>query len=261
MKLTLYRVDAFTDKLFSGNPTAVCPLDKWLSNELMRNIAKENCMSATAFYIKDGDNFHIRWFTPTIELDLNGNATLATAHVLVNHLGYNGDEINFNSLSGILKVKKQGEYFTLNVPADKYERVKNPAELSIALNLRPMECYRGKADYMLVYGSEQDIVKLKPNFRTMAMVDSRGVIVTAPGSQTDFVSRFFAPHSGLNEDYVTGSAHATLVPYWAQKLGKQQMTAMQLSSRKGYLNCSDLGSRIELSGKAVTYMQAEIETE
>jgi PhzF family phenazine biosynthesis protein len=261
MKLKLYRVDAFTDKLFSGNPTAVCPLDKWLSDDLMRTIAAENCLSATAFYIKEGDNFHIRWFTPTLELDLNGNATLATAHVLVNHLGYSGTEINFNSRSGMLKVKKQDDKFTINFPADEYERVKNPAELSIALSARPMECYRGKADYMLVYGSEQEIINLKPNFRTMAMVDSRGIIVTAPGSQTDFVSRFFAPHSGINEDYVTGSAHATLVPYWAQKLGKVNMSAMQLSSRKGYLNCTFIGERVELSGKAVTYLVGEIETD
>lgn len=261
MKLTLYRVDAFTNKLFTGNPTAICPLEKWLSDETMRQIAAENNVSATAFFVKEGNDFHIRWFTPTIELKLNGNATLAAAHVLVNHLGYDRNEIHFNSLSGPLKVKKKDDAFTLNFPTDEYERVKNPAELSIALNARPMECYRGKVDYMLVYGSQDEILKLKPNFRTMAMVDSRGVIVTAPGKEVDFVSRFFAPQNGLNEDYVTGSAHATLVPYWAQKLGKTGLTAMQVSSRRGYLNCTFIGERYELTGTAVTYMKAEMDLE
>lgn len=261
MKLTLYRIDAFTDKLYTGNPTAVCPLDSWLSDETLHNISIENNLSSTAFFVKDGDNYHIRWFTPTIELTLNGNATLAAAHVLVNHLGYKDDVIHFNSKSGPLLVKKQDGFFTLNFPVDAYERVKNPAELSIALNARPMECYRGKVDFMLVYGSEDEIVNLKPNFRTMAMVDSRGVIVTAPGKKVDFVSRFFAPQNGVNEDYVTGSAHATLVPYWAAKLGKTTLTAMQVSSRKGYLNCEYLNTRYELSGKAVTYLVGDIETE
>jgi len=259
MKLTLYRVDAFTDKLFSGNPTAVCPLDSWLSDELMKNIAAENNLSATAFFIKEGNDFHIRWFTPTIELNLNGNATLATSHILVSHLGYKGNEIKFNSRSGMLTVKKEGDHFTLNFPADEYELVKTPAELAISLNIKPSECYKGKSDYMLVYPTEQDIIKLKPSFAMMAMVDSRGVIVTAPGIKTDFVSRFFAPQNGIDEDHVTGSAHTTLIPYWSARLNKKELKAEQLSARKGFLNCVNLGKRIELSGKAFTYLKGEIE--
>jgi PhzF family phenazine biosynthesis protein len=264
MKQILYRVDAFTDKLFGGNPAAVCPLNNWLSNDLMLNIAIENNLSTTAFYIKEGNDFHIRWFTPKIELELNGNATLAAAHVLMEHEGYKGNEIHFNSLRGIVTVKKLGDYYTLNLPIDEYERVKTPAELSISLNIRPMECFKGKYDYMLVYPNEQDIPKIKPNFRAMSLVDTRGVIVTAPGAQggkTDFVSRFFAPQNGVEEDSVTGSAHTTLTQYWAEKLGKKEMNAIQLSTRKGHLKCSFLGDRIEISGQACTYLKGEIETE
>jgi PhzF family phenazine biosynthesis protein len=262
MKLTLYKVDAFTDKLFSGNPAAVCQLDRWLSPELMKSIAIENSLTTTAFFIKEGNGYNIRWFTPTIELDLNGNATIATAHVLMNHLGYTGNEINFNSRSGMLTVKKQDGYYILNLPADEYEREKTPAELSISLNIRTGECYKGKADYMLIYPNEQDILKLKPNFRVMSLVDSRGVIVTAPGapgSNIDFVLRFFAPQNAIDEDSVTGSAFATLIPYWAEKLNKKEMNAKQLSARRGFVKCHSLGNRVEISGKAKTYLQGEIE--
>jgi PhzF family phenazine biosynthesis protein len=258
MKLTIYRADAFTDKLFSGNPAAICPLESWLSDETMHNIAMENNLSTTAFYIKTGNEYYIRWFTPAVELELNGNATLAAAHILMKHEGHTDKEIKFNSKSGLLTVKNLGDFYTLNFPADEYELVKTPAELSIALNMRPNECYKGKADYMLVYNNEDDILKLKPNFRAMSLVESRGVIVTAPGNKTDFVSRFFAPQNGVNEDSVTGSAHITLTPYWAKKLGKKELTAMQVSKRTGFLKCTDLGDRVEISGQAVTYLKGEI---
>jgi PhzF family phenazine biosynthesis protein len=262
MKQKLYRIDAFADKLFAGNPAAVCPLDKWLSNDLMKSIAIENNLSTTAFYIKEGNDYHIRWFTKTIELALNGNATVAAAHVLMTHEGFKGNEIHFNSKSGLLTVKKLGDYYTLNLPTDEYELVKTPAELSISLNIRPMECYKGREDYMLVYPSEQDIPKLKPNFRAMSLVSSRGIIVTAPGTpggKADFVSRFFAPQNGIEEDSVTGSAHSTLTPYWSAKLGKKDLYAIQLSARKGHLKCSHLGDRVEISGQACTYLIGEIE--
>lgn len=259
MKLKLYHVDAFAEKVFSGNPAAICPLDKWLSDELMMTIARENNLSETAFYIKEDDHYHIRWFTTTVEVDLCGHATLAAAHVLFNHEGHEGNEIRFNSRSGILKVKRNGEVLTLDFPVDVYERVKTPGELSIALNIQPRECYKGKTDYMLVYETEDQIKKLKPNYTAMMLVEARGIICTAKGNSVDFVSRFFGPQTGIDEDAVTGSAHTTLTPYWSGVLNKKELTAVQLSGRKGYLRCTNLGSRIEISGKAKTYLVGEIE--
>jgi PhzF family phenazine biosynthesis protein len=260
MKIKIYQVDAFADKLFAGNPAAVCPLDRWISDAEMKSIAMENNLSETAFFVKEDDVFHIRWFNQqAIETELCGHATLASAHVLFNHEGFEGDEISFNSLSGILKVKKNGNDLTLNFPVDEYERVKTPGQLSISLNIQPIECYKGKTDYMLVYEKEEQIIKLNPNFIAMVMLEGRGVICTARGTQADFVSRFFAPQSGINEDAVTGSAHTTLTPYWSNILGKKELTAQQLSSRKGSLRCKNLGDRIEISGQAKTYLKGEIE--
>jgi PhzF family phenazine biosynthesis protein len=260
MKLKIYHIDAFADKLFAGNPAAVCPLEKWLTEPEMKNIAMENNLAETAFYVKEGDLINIRWFTAGgIEVDLCGHATLASAYVLFEHEGYKGNEIRLNSRSGILTVKKNGNDFTLNFPVDEYERVKTPGELSIALNIQPLECYKGKTDYMCVYENEEQILKLKPNFIAMMMVEGRGVICTSRGTKADFVSRFFAPQSGINEDPVTGSAHTTLTPYWSKILGKKELTALQLSARKGHLKCKDLGERIEISGHAKTYLKGEIE--
>ncbi|HXP50132.1 MAG TPA: PhzF family phenazine biosynthesis protein [Bacteroidia bacterium] len=260
MKLRIYLLDAFAEKLFSGNPAAVCPLDSWLSDDMMKSIAMENNLAETAFYIKEGDNYLIRWFTPApLEVDLCGHATLAAAHVLFNFEGHKGDEISFNSRSGLLKVKKSGDSLTLDFPADEYEREKTPGELSIALNITTKECYKGKTDYMLVYENEDQIIQLKPNFTAMKLVDCRGIICTAKGKTADFVSRFFAPQAGINEDPVTGSAHTTLTPYWSGVLGKKEMNAVQLSARRGYLKCVDKGSRVEISGKVKTYLKGEIE--
>jgi PhzF family phenazine biosynthesis protein len=254
MELAIYQADAFTDKQFTGNPAVVCPLTKWLDAATMQSIASESSLAATAFFVKSGDSYEIRWFSPVAELHLCGHATLASAHVLFNHLEYKGDTIQFTSNSGPLSVRRDGKYYAMNFPADEIERVKLPAELSIALNIRPAECYQGKVDYMLVYPSEQDIIKLKPNFYAMSMAKARGFICTAKGSKSDFVSRFFAPAHGLNEDPVTGSAHTTLVPYWAGVLGKTELSAMQLSKRVGYIKCKHLGDRVELSGEARTYL-------
>ena len=260
MKLKVYHVDSFAEKLFSGNPAAVCPLTKWLSESEMKNIAMENNLAETAFYVKEGSNYHIRWFTAGgIEVDLCGHATLATAHILFNHEGHTGNELHFNSRSGILHVKKNGKELTLNFPTDEYELVKTPAELSISLNIHPRECYKGKTDYVLVFESEEQILKLKPNYTSMKLVEARGIICTAKGSNVDFVSRFFAPQSGIDEDPVTGSAHTTLTPYWSKVLDKKELSAVQLSDRKGYLKCVNLGDRIEISGKAVTYLVGDIE--
>lgn len=259
MELKIYQVDAFAEKLFTGNPAAVCPLLSWPSDETMKQIAMENNLAETAFYVKEAEGYHIRWFTPAIEVDLCGHATLATAHVLFEHEDFSGHEINFKSRSGILKVKRAGDYLTLDFPVDKYELVKTPGELAISLNIRPNECYRGKTDYMLVFEKEEYIKKLKPNYTSMKLVDGRGVICTAKGNSVDFVSRFFAPQSGIEEDPVTGSAHTTLTPYWSKVLGKKELTATQLSKRVGHLKCVDKGERIEISGRARTYLIGHIE--
>jgi PhzF family phenazine biosynthesis protein len=258
MKLKVYQVDAFTDKLFMGNPAVVIGLTKWLKPELLQNIASESSLAATAFYVKKGIGFDIRWYSPVAELHLCGHATLATAHVLFNHEGYKGKEISFHSKSGQLKVMKDAKFLTLDFPADEIERVKTPAELSISLNIRPIECYKGKMDYMLVYSSQADVLKLKPNMGSMSLVKARGVICTAKGDKSDFVSRFFAPSHNIPEDPVTGSAHTTLVPYWAKMLNKKELNAIQVSARKGILKCKYLGDRVELSGQATTYLIGEI---
>lgn len=259
MKLTMYQVDAFTDKLFGGNPAAVCILNSWLNDELMQQIAMENNLAETAFVVKSVDSYHIRWFTPTVEVDLCGHATLAAAHVLFNHCNYTGDAILFFShRSGPLEVGRNGAELILNFPTDSYEAVETPAILVQALGCTPTETYKGKTDFMAVYATEQEILDIKPDFELLNALACRGVIVTAPGLSGDFVSRFFGPQSGINEDPVTGSAHTTLTPYWAARLGKTELNAIQVSARKGYLKCVHLGSRVAISGNAVTYMVGEI---
>lgn len=262
MKLKIYQVDAFTDKVFSGNPAAVCPLKEWLSDDIMQNIAQENNLAETAFYVYDGDRYQIRWFTPTVEVDLCGHATLASAHVLFNHEGYTGNEINFYShRSGVLKVSKENDLLTLDFPADTIRKIDWPTENLAGFNLVPLEAYQGKTDYMLVFGSEDRIKNLEPNYGVISTWKVRGVIVTAKGNQVDFVSRFFAPQSGVNEDPVTGSAHTSLTPYWSEKLGKSALSAIQLSNRKGNLTCKNLGNRVLISGHARTYLIGELVTE
>lgn len=261
MKLPLYQVDAFTDKLFSGNPAAVCPLKEWLPDKLMQNIAAENNLSETAFVVPRGADFQIRWFTPTVEVDLCGHATLAAAHVLFHHQHYPGSEVRFHSRSGVLPVRKHGDVLTLDFPADKFHATEVLPAFTDALKMKPVEAYKGLSDYMLVFEDESRIRGLKPDFRILSNLESRGVIVTAKGSESDFVSRYFAPQFGIDEDPVTGSAHTTLTPYWAGVLGKNELTAIQLSSRRGYLQCKYLGERVEISGKAKTYLDGEINVE
>ena len=259
MKLKLYQVDAFTDKVFAGNPAAVCPLDKWLPDETLQNIAMENNLAETAYYVKNNDQFEIRWFTPAVEVDLCGHATLAAAYVLFNYENYRGNEITFISpRSGKLTVTKDGKMLTLDFPSDKYERAELSQQLIACFNSQPIEAYKGKTDYMLVFNSEDDIRKTVPDFTAISKLKVRGIIITAPGIEVDFVSRFFAPQSGINEDPVTGSAHTTLIPYWAQKTGKSELDAIQLSARKGFLKCAYHGDRVKISGQAITYLQGEI---
>ncbi|HUI72572.1 MAG TPA: PhzF family phenazine biosynthesis protein [Spirochaetia bacterium] len=259
MRLTLYQVDAFTGKLFSGNPAAVCPLEQWLPVELMRNIARENNLSETAFVVPEGNDFWIRWFTPSVEVDLCGHATLASGHVYFHHRQFPGNEIRFHSRSGLLRVRRQNDLLTLDFPADPATKIELFPELTAGFNIKPKEGYRGKTDFLLVYEDESQIADLAPDFRAIAKVDARGVIVTARGRSVDFVSRFFGPQSGVDEDPVTGSAHTTLTPYWSTVLGKKELTAMQLSSRRGSLQCKYLGDRVEISGKAMTYLIGEID--
>lgn len=259
MKLKIYQIDAFAETIFSGNPAAVCPLDKWLPDETLQKIAMENNLAETAYYVKNGNTYEIRWFTPAVEVDLCGHATLASAYVLYNYEQHTGNEITFHShRSGKLMVHKQGELLTLNFPADTVEKINVSEEMKSAFNYQPLEAYKGKTDYMLVFNSEEEIKNLKPNLPELAKWRVRGVIATAKGKNSDFVSRFFAPQSGINEDPVTGSAHTTLTPYWAAQLGKNELTAVQLSERKGNLKCNYLKDRVEISGKAKTYLIGEI---
>lgn len=262
LKLKIYQVDAFTDKVFSGNPAAVCPLDTWLPDEILQKMAMENNLAETAFYVKKDNGYQIRWFTPSVEVDLCGHATLAAAFVLYNYEGHPNSEISFSSnRSGILKVNQQDGFLILNFPTDIFEPVTLFPELIAGLNIKPIEAFKGKTDYMLVFKNEDEIKNLKPDFQLIGKLKARGIIVTAKGDHVDFVSRFFAPQSGINEDPVTGSAHTTLTPYWAKKIGKNDLVAIQLSERKGYLKCKYLNERVEISGQGKAYLTGEITIE
>lgn len=259
MKQKIYQIDAFAAKIFTGNPAAVCPMASWPDDQLMQHIATENNLAETAFYVKNEKGYEIRWFTPAVEVDLCGHATLAAAYVLFNHEGYQGDRIDFHSpRSGLLSVTKRGDLLALNFPTDIFEPVALSDELLAGFNIKPLEAYKGKTDYMLVFEKESDIRAIVPRFNAIASLQARGVIVTAKGDQTDFVSRFFAPAVAVDEDPVTGSAHTTLIPYWANKLGKDELSAMQLSTRTGLLQCRYLGERVEIGGYGQLYMEGEI---
>ena len=256
----IYQVDAFTNEIFGGNPAAVCPLNEWLPDSMMQNIAMENNLAETAFYVKNGDRYEIRWFTPILEVDLCGHATLASSFVLFNHENHQGESITFFShRSGILTVTRQKHLLTLDFPVDtlKQEDVKDSHWKG--LGIKPKEVYRGKTDYMMVFEDESQIKSLRPDFRLVNELDCRGIIATSKGDAVDFVSRFFAPQSGIDEDPVTGSAHTSLTPYWSNKLGKKTLSAIQLSKRKGLLTCTDNGERILISGQARLYLKGEIE--
>jgi len=248
-KIKMYQVDAFSDRLFSGNPAAVCILDKWLSDDLMQSISFENNLAETAFVIPDGKNFKIRWFTPAVEVDLCGHATLASAFVLFNVLGYHEDIIRFQSQkSGVLYVEKKDDLLILNFPTDKLELSTKEESLGVenCIGTRVAELYKGRSDYLAVLENESTVKKIEPDFEKMLKLDARGLIVTAKGDNVDFVSRFFAPQCGINEDPVTGSAHTSLTPFWASRLGKNKMIAHQLSRRGGKLVCelqNDGGNR------------------
>ncbi|MFA5326605.1 MAG: PhzF family phenazine biosynthesis protein [Prolixibacteraceae bacterium] len=259
MKFKIFQADAFASGLFQGNPAAVVPLTKWLPNETMQKIALENNLSETAFFIPEDDHFNIRWFTPKAEVKLCGHATLATAHVLFNELNFQGETISFNSQSGILTVDKINDKLQLNFPADFAREVEPVSLFADAFGVQPLATLKGKTDYLLLFDSEESIRKINPDFNVLLESDARGIMVTAKGNEVDFVSRFFAPAVGVNEDPVTGSAHTVLIPFWANRLNKTELTALQLSTRGGQLWCTLSGERVLIAGKAVTYLRGEIE--
>lgn len=258
-KQTIYQIDAFSASVFGGNPAAVCILEKWLPEEIMQKIAAENNLAETAFVVKRTSDFEIRWFTPTLEVALCGHATLASAHVLFEHLEYPENVIKFHSMhSGKLSVSKNGDVLTLDFPQDIVEKVSPPENIIKAFQKSPLEVYKGKTDFLLLYENQKDIEACDPNNYILKNSEARGIIVTAKGDEVDFVSRFFAPGSGVDEDPVTGSAHTTLTPFWSQRLGKNKLKAQQLSQRKGNLLCEIVGERVKISGKASTYLIGEI---
>ncbi len=259
LSIPIYQVDAFSDKLFGGNPAAVCPLKEWLPAPQMQKIALENNLAETAFFIPMGKDFEIRWFTPESEVDLCGHATLATAHVLFSHLNFEGDTIHFHTLNaGTLTVSCHDDLYTLNFPSRVPQSCEVPAGLIEALGgKKPVAVLRSR-DYFIVYETEADVLALKPNFAALSRIESLGFVVTALGDNSDFVSGFFAPSAGIDEDPVTGSAHCNLIPYWAERLGKFKLHAYQVSTRRGELWCENKGDRVLMSGKAVTYLKGEI---
>ena len=258
MKIPIFVIDAFTEKRFSGNPAAVCPLSKWLPDETLQAIAAENNLSETAFFVGEGEIFNLRWFTPKVEVNLCGHATLASAYVLFQHLDYDRPEIVFDTKSGELRVQKTEDLLVMDFPARNPVSCDIPEALVRGLGAGPIEVLQSVGTYMAVFESEKDILAMTPNFSLIEQLDVRCVIVTSEGSSSDFVSRFFAPQVGIPEDPVTGSAHCTLVPYWAEKLNKTKLFACQLSKRRGQLYCELKGNRVDIGGKAVTYAIGEI---
>lgn len=259
MTIPIYQADAFTSHLFGGNPAAICPLTEWLPDEIMQKIAVENNLAETAFFVKTGDSFTLRWFTPEYEIDLCGHATLATAHVLFKELGYQGDAIHFETVkAGVLTVTRNGDKYNMDFPSRPPIPIETPNGLVEALGgQEPLAVLRSR-DFFLEYESEEMIRDIAPDFYALSKMDTVGVIVTAAGKDVDFVSRFFAPGAGVPEDPVTGSAHCNLIPYWSKKLGKKTLHAYQISQRKGELWCELKGDRVLMSGNAVTYLKGEI---
>lgn len=257
MAIKIYQVDSFTDKLFSGNPAAVCPLDEWLDDKILQNIAAENNLSETAFFVKKEEIFHLRWFTPKIEVDLCGHATLAAAYVLFKLMNYENNKIVFESFSGNLVVTKTDELITLDFPSARPRKIEMTDKYFNCINKIPQEVQLN-SKLMFVLKNEDEVRNAVPNFEAISELESDGLIITAHGNKVDFVSRYFAPHAGIPEDPVTGSAHTILTPYWSEKLNKKKLYARQLSERGGSLICEDFGERIKISGKAVLYSVGEI---
>jgi len=255
MKIPLYQIDAFTNKIFSGNPAAVCPLEQWLDDHQMQSIAAENNLSETAFFVKKDDYYELRWFTPKVEVDLCGHATLASAFVIFNYIDHAAQSVSFKTKSGMLQVKREGKLLSMDFPARKAVSCQTPEQLIQGLGKqKPKEVLLSR-DYLVVYDSEDIIRSLNPDMNLLMNLNALGIIVTSVGDHSDFVSRFFAPGVGVPEDPVTGSAHCTLIPYWSEKLGKKKLHAFQVSLRGGELFCEDMGERVKIAGNAVRYSE------
>ena len=263
--MKIYQVDAFTDRVFAGNPAAVVPLREWPDDDRLLAIAGENNLSETAFFVEGGDgaaDFHLRWFTPRVEVPLCGHATLASAHVLFEHMGFERDTIRFSTArSGELVSTRDGESVRLDFPACGHESMEVGTPLVRALGRQPAEVYRSGKNLLCVYDNKREVLEIEPDAGGIESLDALGVIATAPGTRHDFVSRYFAPGAGVPEDPVTGSAHCSLAPYWGQRLGKKRLTAHQVSRRGGEMICELAGERVHLIGRAVTYLEGELRIE
>ncbi len=258
MNVPIYQVDAFTGKLFAGNPAAVCPLSEWLPDATLQSIAAENNLAETAFYIRKNGGFHIRWFTPGVEVDLCGHATLAAAHVIMEiRKEAKQGRVSFESKSGELVVTREADLYALDFPARPPSETKFDDNLFEALGAKPKQVL-GARDYLCIFDTEAEVRAVKPSMEKLAAIDRFATIVTAPGTDCDFVSRFFAPAKGVPEDPVTGSAHCTLIPYWAERLGKTKLFARQISQRGGELWCEHRGARVTIAGRAVKYLEGTI---
>jgi len=258
VKLPIYQVDAFANQIFEGNPAAICPLDQWLPDELMQAIALENNLSETAFFVPQGDGFHIRWFTPASEVDLCGHATLASAFLLFDRLGYINDKIKFYSKSGLLIVGRVGQWIEMDFPTQPPTVCDAPDALVRAFSQAPRSCLKAQ-DYILVFETEEQVRQAKPDMYALRQLDLRGVCITAQAQHYDIICRFFAPKHGIDEDPVTGSAYTQLVPYWAEQLGTTQINARQVSLRGGDVRCQLRGDRVTISGKAILYLQGSLD--
>ena len=259
MKIPIYQVEAFTSQLFKGNPAAVCPLTKWIPENIMQEIAKENNLSETAFFINKNNTFDIRWFTPVAELDLAGHPTLATAHVIIKELNLRLDKIIFKTKIGdTLTVTLNDNLFIMNFPSRPPELENNLELVAEALGKKPKSLLRHR-DALAVFNNEEDIKSISPDMEKLKKLDYPAVIVTAPGDKVDFVSRNFAPKLGIPEDPVTGSAHCELIPYWSKILNKKQLFAHQISERGGKLYCTLNEDRVTIGGEAITFLKGEIE--
>lgn len=256
--MKLFQLDAFCEGPFTGNPAAVVPLSSWPADDWMQNVAMENQLSETAFLVPEGEGFRIRWFTPGLEVDLCGHATLASAAVIWEKMGWGGESLTFQSRSGPLHVFRERDLYILNFPSDDIRQVDHNPELVKAIGKEPLEEWEGTSDSMLVFRNEDEVLAIRPDFEALKVCSDRGVIVTAPGDSVDFVSRFFCPNAGINEDPVTGSAHTSLTPYWNQKTGKKNMIARQLSSRGGKLFCEYLQERTQIAGNVNFFLEGKI---
>ena len=259
MRVALYQLDAFAGRRFAGNPAAVCPLEAWLGDDLMQAIANENNLAETAFFVREGDGYRIRWFTPTNEVELCGHATLAAGYVVATHIDKSAKEMVFASKSGPLKVSRDGDLYILDFPANPPRPVPAPEGLAAALGATPAETLGAGYWSLAVFRNAAEVAALKPDMARLASLAPDAVIATAPGENCDFVSRCFVPKLGIPEDPVTGSAHCVLTPYWAERLGKKKLAARQISARGGELTCGLVGDRVTIAGKVVPYLEGRID--